>query len=154
MQINGGSRSLSSAFRYAHALFGTVAVLLVGFLVINGFVFTLFRVNGHSMEKTLQNGTFIPACSICAHLQKPALNQIVIVEYEGSEHVRFVKRVLGTPGMSLPFKGGTVVLAEDEYFVVGDNRGASTDSRVYGPIHRSQIVAYVLGNYGTGPGPL
>ncbi len=140
--------------RYAYRVFGGLFFAGVVFVVINSSVFTIFRVDGHSMDPTLSNGESLPVCLICARILTPHVGDIVIVQYEGASSVRFVKRVEGVPGTIVPYQGQPYTLKDNEFFVVGDNRDHSTDSRVYGPIDRSQIKAFVIGIFGSGPGPL
>ncbi|MEI6477448.1 MAG: signal peptidase I [bacterium] len=133
--------------RYAHTLLGRIAVLLVVLILANAFVITIFRVDGHSMQPTLQNGQPLAVCEACLWFRTPQKDDVVIVQYEGAQSVRFVKRVEGLPGETVLVQNQPVVLQENQYFVEGDNRGGSTDSRVYGPILKSQIIGRVLGNY-------
>ena len=140
--------------RYAHRLFGTLFMLVVLIVVCNAFGFTLFRVDGHSMEPTLQDKQLLTVCLVCVRVSQPVVGDIVIVQYEGASSVRFVKRVVGAPGDKVPYLGSTYTLKSKEYFVAGDNRDHSTDSRVYGPIQRSQIIGVVLGSFEGGPGQI
>ena len=61
--------------------------------------------------------------------------------------MRFVKRITALPGDNVFYQGSTYHLGADEYFVEGDNRQHSTDSREYGPIARKDILGKVWGNY-------
>ena len=147
-----GERKFLRNVRYVHRLFGWAFVLFIIVLAGNAYAFTIFHVDGHSMESTLHNGQLLPVTPIGGYAWwKPKLKDIVIVQYEGTQKVRFVKRIVGVPGDMIPFNGQTIQLQSDEYFVAGDNRDFSTDSRTYGPIKRSQLIGLVLGNHGTGP---
>ncbi len=95
-----------------------------------------------------------------------------LVPLRGRTHISFVKRVVGVPGDRIAITGGHVVrngqpvtepfatdceqeicnLAEftvprGSYFVMGDNRGDSSDSRFWGPVPRAQIIGRVFGSY-------
>jgi signal peptidase I len=120
-----------------------------------------FRVTGASMEPTLRNGDYVLAFTTKVPLRDPQRGDIVIFAKKGEE-VDYVKRVIGLPGEFVEIHAGRVwvdgqVLAEpyaqgatasdfaqvklgpDEYFLLGDHRTLSRDSRNLGPVLRSQI---------------
>lgn len=130
--------------RYAHALFGGVLIISLFLVLINAFVLTVFRVDGASMSPTLKNGQLIPVLLLAYAKDAPQRGDVVIVQYAGDERIRFVKRVVGAPGDAVQVKGLTVTLQEDEFYVVGDNRDHSTDSRIFGAIKRNQILGQAL----------
>ena len=144
-------RRLLRGFRYAHALFGGISTIFILVIVANAYLVTFFRVDGHSMDPTLSNGQLLPVILVGYLLEDPRFNDIVIVQSEGELETRFVKRVLGTPGRIVSYKGQDYRLGDDEYFVVGDNRNHSTDSRTYGPIKGKQIIGRVVGTYAEAP---
>jgi len=65
---------------------------------------------------------------------------VVVVEHPGRPGYEMVKRVLGGPHEAV----GERLLAEDEFWVVGDREDVSTDSRHFGPVRREQVKAKVL----------
>lgn len=140
--------------RYAYAFFKWIGFGLVIVLIINSSFLTFFRVDGHSMDTTLHNDQMLPVCLICPKIRTPKLDDVVIVQYEGEQTIRFVKRIVGLPRNVILWQNQSIVLGSDEYFVAGDNRDHSIDSRTYGPIKKSQILGLVLGSHGTGPGPV
>ena len=140
--------------RYAYYFLGTAAILLTAAILASNYAFTIFRVDGHSMEPTLHDSQLLPVCMLCLDFNDPLPGQIVIVRYDGADSVDFVKRVMGVPGQTVPYQGQDYTLLPGQYFVVGDNRDHSTDSRAYGPVRRDQILGLVLGSHGSGPGPL
>ncbi len=103
------------------------------------------------MDTTLQNGQLLPVYLGYRWYGAPERGEIVIVNFQAARNEYLVKRVIGVPGDSIPFEGETIVLQKDEYFIAGDNRDASNDSRTFGPIPRSQIVGKVLGIFAEGP---
>lgn len=137
-------------------------------LLIRTFLFIPVRVDGHSMENTLLNKEIVLATR--PEYLRGDINRrdIVICHYPGRGKTLFVKRLVALPGdtvefregqlyvngeyvdetdldASVPYTGSTqpITLGEDQYFVCGDNRGNSNDSRAVGPITRDQLVAHV-----------
>ena len=123
-----------------------VSSLLTGFLVIvmgiSGLKFSF--VSGESMEPNLHDGDKL----LCLYPGEVMRGDIVIIEVDGEN---LVKRVVGIPGDSVYYNDvdvstihsvdhpTKVTLNENEYFVVGDNREVSEDSRIFGPIGLEQI---------------
>ncbi len=135
------------AFRtltYFHVFARQLLVAVLVLIAVNAYAFTLFRVDGHSMLPTLRDRQFLAVNLLAFVAHPPADGMIVIVQYEGDHSVHFVKRVVGSPGDTVQYNGQSLVLGPNQYFVEGDNRQYSTDSRVYGPIDRSQILGKVL----------
>lgn len=132
-------------------------ILLLIIIIIRIFFYSPIRVNGTSMYPTLQDKEFMILNKI--GLQK-GINRfdIVVVESNGKY---IIKRVIGLPGESVMYSDNklyingkvvednysksetedfeNVVLKEDEYFVMGDNREVSKDSRVIGPVNIKNI---------------
>ncbi|MBJ7472892.1 MAG: signal peptidase I [Solirubrobacteraceae bacterium] len=115
-------------------------------------------------------GARVDADRECGSLREPGT--ACLVPLRGETPISFVKRVVGVPGDRIEVKGGHVVrngrllsepfaedcdgeicnLAEftvppDAYFVMGDNRDDSSDSRYWGPVPREQIIGRVFGSY-------
>ena len=148
-----------------------VAVIcLVVFLVLR-FVGQRTVVNGHSMDTTLANGENLIMDKLSYHFSDPERFDIVIFPgpAEEGEHPYFIKRVIGLPGETVQVSGGAVyingellesdiyglepmtsageaadpiTLGPDEYFVLGDNRNHSSDSRdpSVGVLHREELI--------------
>lgn len=142
------------------------AVILA--LLIRNFLFTPVRVDGHSMENTLMDKEIVLAWK--PGYLKGEINRrdIVICHYPDRGSTLFVKRLVGLPGDTIEIKSGILfvngelinesdidmstwypdnmaarTLGEDEYFVMGDNRGNSNDSRAVGALPRSYILGHV-----------
>jgi signal peptidase I len=143
-------------------------VLLICFLIIT-YVGQRTKVSGHSMEPTLSDGDNLIVDKISYRFHEPERFDIIIFPYQYEENTYFIKRIIGLPGetvwidtdgsiyidgvlleedygmetMSYAGLAATpLTLGEDEYFVLGDNRNNSTDSRfdVVGPIRRQDII--------------
>ena len=140
------------------------AAILVAAL-IQFFVLEPLRVDGPSMSDTLIHNEFILVSKADYWREEPQRLDVVICRYPGREDT-YVKRVVGIPGDTVEVKKdvvlingmaleedyitypadylfGPVTLAEDEYFVLGDNRIHSTDSHVIGPLKRDAILGRV-----------
>ncbi len=129
-----------------------------------------FIVSGESMADTFQPKEYLVVDQLTYRSHEPARGDVVIFKYPLDPSVYFVKRVIGLPGetvhidhavvtvqgasstvavrleepyvSSVPAETAstTITLESDEYFVLGDNRKESSDSRVWGPLQRKFIV--------------
>ena len=152
---------------------GVVTVLaLASYLIISHFILQSVRVVGVSMMPTLKNSGFY-LLNRCVYLiRKPQPNDIVVIR-DPLDQSYSVKRIIAGNGDAVYLNAGRVyvngrVLAEpylspnmptfvyehhpdtvircrqDEYFLLGDNRLNSTDSRAYGPVPRQNILGAII----------
>jgi len=146
----------------------TLAAAVAIALVIRTFLFVPIRVDGESMQNTLMDREVVLATKPEYLRGEFHRNDIVICHYPERGSTLFVKRLIALPGDTLEIREGIVyvngelvdetdidmyseshismgpiTLGEDEFFVMGDNRGNSNDSRRVGPLSRSMIVAHV-----------
>jgi nickel-type superoxide dismutase maturation protease len=96
-------------------------------------------VEGQSMAPTLQPGDFL----IAARSSPIRRGTLVVVEHPNRPGYEMVKRVAGVPGDSIE----DVALGADQFWIVGDDPAASTDSRTFGPFDREAIRGVVLVRY-------
>jgi signal peptidase I len=96
-------------------------------------------VRGESMRPTLLPGQRIAVGPPARPLRRGA---VVVVRRPELDDLEVVKRVVGLPGERVHLLGGRT-LGPDEYFVLGDNREASTDGRAFGPVDSDRIVGEV-----------
>jgi signal peptidase I len=128
-----------------------------------------FLVTGASMEPTLNPNEYLVIDKISHQISELERGDVIIMRYPLDSSVYFVKRVIGLPGETVHVSNGTitvlmkdgtphvlhepylvmpnddkpdatVTLAQDEYFVLGDNRAHSSDSREWGPLQKKFIV--------------
>ena len=147
--------------------FAIIAIIIV--FPIRIFIAQPFIVAGSSMEPTFENGQYLIVDQISYRFDTPTRGDVVIFRYPRDPSKFFIKRVIGLPGDTVQITGTevrisdaehpngflldeshtglftegthlTVTLADDEYFVLGDNRDASSDSRVWGALDRNMII--------------
>lgn len=136
--------------------------------VIITFVGQRTQVSGHSMETTLSHGDQLIVDKISYRFRDPDRYDIVVFPYQYEEKTYYIKRIIGLPGETVQIVDGyvyidgqqldehygnevmldpgiaeePVTLGNDEYFVLGDNRNNSQDSRAanVGVIHRKDLL--------------
>ncbi|MEK7535815.1 MAG: signal peptidase I [Patescibacteria group bacterium] len=113
-----------------------IAITLLIVLPIRLFIAQPFIVNGASMSPTFENGDYLIVDELTFRVRDPKQNEVIIFKYPKDPSKFFIKRVIGLPGDTVDGD----VLEADEYFVEGDNRNASSDSRIWGPVPRDLIV--------------
>jgi len=166
-----GKRRHSAWSRHFYLWLSVVLLSLVTYSLFNRFLFTSVVVQGKSMLPTLLEGEhyFLDRWSYRHH--DPARGDLVVLHDPGHSDYA-VKRIVGLPGETVRLSGGSVYinnqlfrepylpkglqtlvpgreeeffeLGKDEYFVLGDNRMLSEDSRHYGPVTRAQIAGNLL----------
>jgi signal peptidase I len=150
--------------------FALLALVIV--IPIRVFIAEPFIVSGSSMVPTFENGDYLIVDKISYIVGTPKRDDVVVFRYPGDPKKFFIKRVIGLPGETVDVKGNEVtitnethkdglvlnqsfiknfggidahmVLKSDEYFVMGDNRGASSDSRYWGAVNKSLLSGRVL----------
>jgi signal peptidase I len=138
-------------------------------LVVHLFLAQATVVFGQSMEPNLSAYQRLIIDKLSYHFQPPARNDIVVIDLPEMDEM-LVKRVVGLPGETVELRNGIVLvdgypldeafphdlslqnmprlrLGALEYFVLGDNRGNSNDSRSFGAVKREYIVGRVWLRY-------
>ena len=135
-------------------------IIIIIVLLVKHFIFTNVMVHGDSMYPTLHNKDLMILDKISLKTTKIKRFDIVVID---AMNEKIIKRVIGLPGETVEYKNNklyingkiikdkyninnatldfdSVVLREDEYFVLGDNRAVSIDSRRLGPIPKKDIL--------------
>ena len=99
-----------------------------------------FIVSGASMDPTFYNGDYLIVDELSFHFRKPAKNEVIIFRYPEDPSKFFIKRIIALPGEEIKYKGNIIILGQDQYFVMGDNRDVSSDSRLWGPIDEKYVI--------------
>ncbi|RJQ30750.1 signal peptidase I [Candidatus Parcubacteria bacterium] len=99
-----------------------------------------FLVNGASMEPTYSSGDYLIVDELSYHVRDPKKEEVIIFRYPKDPSTFFIKRIVGLPNEEITVEGRKIKLKEDEYFVLGDNRDQSSDSRIWGPVPKELIV--------------
>ena len=150
-----------------------VIIALVIVVPIRYFVFQPFFVRGQSMEPSFHNGDYLIIDEISYRFRGPQRGEVIVFKYPSDPSQRYIKRVIGLPEETVEIKDGKVNvydkngilqnieetlylvdmpttgnvnihLGEKEYFVLGDNRLFSSDSRRWGSVPQDFIIGRVF----------
>ncbi len=150
----------------------TIAVALVAVFLVRAFIAQPFLVSGASMEPNFHNGNYLLVDEITYRFREPERGEVLVFRYPGDHKSYYIKRIVGLPGervsisgngitiyevdgsqkkldesyineRSLGGKSDDVTLGPDQYFMMGDNRNFSFDSRSWGPLKKSEIIGLV-----------
>jgi len=149
-----------------------IALLIV--IPIRYFIFQPFFVKGQSMEPTFENGDYLIIDEISYRFRVPQRGEVIVFKYPENPSQRYIKRIIGLPEETVEIKDGKVIIHNEqrpegftldepylapgqytagnlrikldpnEYFVLGDNRLQSSDSRRWGPVNRALITGRVF----------
>ena len=147
--------------------FTIIALLIVfGFRT---YIAKPFYVSGASMEPTFESSQYLIVDQLSYRFEDPSRGDVIIFKFPQDESKYFIKRIIGLPGETVEIRGTAIIiknegypdgfiltepyiekslkrqdfltttLGSDEYFVMGDNRDASSDSRIWGSVKRELI---------------
>lgn len=149
-----------------------IALLII--IPVRFYLFQPFIVTGHSMQPTFMDGEYLIIDEISYRFNAPQRGAVIVIKSPEDNSQFFIKRIIGLPEETVEITGGKVVikntqtpagetldesylpsniatfgnikvtLAKDQYYVLGDNRIASSDSRVFGPISKQSIIGRVF----------
>lgn len=160
------------SFFWEVAKIGIIAAVIV--VPIRYFLFQPFFVRGQSMEPSFYNSDYLVVDEISYRFKAPQRGEVIVFKFPNDPSRRYIKRIIGLPGETVEVKDGKVVifiedsevetldesdylsnslstpgnikiiLDENEYFVLGDNRIASSDSRSWGSLSKEYIIGRVF----------
>lgn len=145
-----------------------IIIIALTYLIVT-YIGQRTSVQGSSMETTLSDGDNLIVDKISYRFRDPSRYDIIVFPYQYEEDTYYIKRIIGLPGETVQVKDGAVyindellesdiygrepmndpgiaaepiTLGEDEYFVLGDNRNNSSDSRSpsVGVLHREDLI--------------
>jgi len=146
-------------------------VILVLGLLTHYFFYSALVVRGTSMDPNYFDGEVLLIDKISYRLKPPERFDVIAMYFPGETEKRFIKRIIALPGEKVEIRSGRVAidgwtldenyldqsittgpdlkrrLTSNEYFVLGDNRFVSSDSRAWGAVPRS----YIIGKVGNNP---
>ncbi len=179
------NKGFERRYRVLREIIETITLTLLMFLIIR-FAVQNFRVDGMSMEPTLHNQEYILVNKAAYVFHAPQRGDVIVFEYPLDPQVDYVKRIIAIPGDVISIVGEKVTVdgvtlrepyvnpsdpfnpfppiynrtvPPNDYFVMGDNRGNSSDSRQWGFVPRQNIIGHAtfvywpfgVGNFGLLP---
>lgn len=143
-------------------------VLFILVVLTHFFIATIFIVDGISMEPNFHTGQAVVVNELSYLIKNPQRGDAVILRFPGDpDHKKYIKRIIGLPGEKVEIKDNAIyinnkklyesyipsnyltepnqfknptTLGLDEYYIVGDNRENSNDSRVWGPAQKRFLI--------------
>jgi len=159
---------LSSFLLFVWEILKIVIIALVIVIPIRYFLFQPFIVKGQSMEPNFEDSNYLIVDELSYRFRDPQRGEVVVFRYPRNVSQRFIKRIIGLPGEKIEIEASVVMvdgkildeseyfpsgvqtlgniqisLDENEYFVLGDNRISSFDSRQWGTLPRKNIIGRV-----------
>jgi signal peptidase I len=160
-------------FRQTLREIGETVVLIAIIYALVNLACARFVVEGPSMQPNFHTGQFLVVSRVNYLLSDPQRGEVVVFHYPNNPQEDYIKRVIGLPGDTVEIRDTLVYvngvqlnepyinepcqagscrdnlweLGADEYFMMGDNRNHSSDSRSFGPVKRQYIVGEALIRY-------
>ncbi|MFA5744790.1 MAG: signal peptidase I [Candidatus Paceibacterota bacterium] len=150
----------------------TLALLIILVVIpIRVFIISPFVVDGESMHPTFDNLDYLIVDELLYRFKAPARGDVIVFRYPENPSIFYIKRIIGLPGETVSINRGIITvttttgenlaltepyivnedatytknvsLNPEEYFVMGDNRPNSSDSRIWGPLPKKDIIGRV-----------
>jgi len=171
--MDGIKRAVASFFDFLQGIVVVLAILVMIYL----FIMSPQEINGASMEPSFHNGEYILTNKILYKFREPERGDVVIFKSPRNKEIDYIKRIIGLPGDTVSLRnnsfyvneqkveepylepgitifggsflaeGDTIVVPEGTYFVAGDNRPHSSDSREFGTVAKEDFIGVAILRY-------
>jgi signal peptidase I len=171
--VEDAAKGSAGVFAVVLELLQVAAISLAIIIPVRYFLVQPFYVKGASMEPNFFDHEYLIIDELSYRLREPIRGDIVVFKYPNDPKQFFIKRVIGLPNETVEIANGevrvyndehpngffldedvyldqdftagtlTLTLKADEYFLMGDNRSSSLDSRIFGPVKRDAVVGRV-----------
>ncbi|MBX4189011.1 signal peptidase I [Candidatus Parcubacteria bacterium] len=163
--MENSSKTSTSFWKELLKLVAIAAIVVIPFRL---YIAQPFIVDGASMDPTFETGQYLIVDEVTYRFHPPVRGSVLIFKYPKDPSKYFIKRLIGLPGETVTIENGVVTIVEpnketltldepyvklaksetstyrelgpDEYFVMGDNRAGSADSRFWGPVPKKNII--------------
>ena len=159
--------------RFLLELFKIILISLAIIIPVRYYLIQPFIVRGSSMEPSFSDGEYLVIDEISYRFEGPKRGDVVIFKYPKDNSQYFIKRIIGLPSETVEISDGSIIIYnneypegedidesylpedletpgdlkvsvdQDSYFVLGDNRNASSDSRIWGLLPEDDLIGRV-----------
>jgi len=164
---------MKSALSTIYEIIKTVTFVLLAAFLIRYFLIQPFVVEGQSMEPNFHNQEYLIVEKVSYKIHEPERGNVIIFRAPSNPEYDYIKRIIALPGETVKIENNTIyingvkveenyldtnettlvgqdekmtlerTLGPNEYFVLGDNREHSSDSREFGLLEKSEIIGKV-----------
>jgi len=172
-KISNGVKAIFSFLLFIWEILKVVIIALAIVIPVRYFLFQPFFVRGQSMEPNFENGDYLIIDELSYRFSDPQRGDVIVFKYPNNPSQRYIKRIIGLSGETIEIGDNKVIiysqqgsqildetdylssntqtpgevrvsLDEGEFFVLGDNRSVSSDSRRWGALKRENIIGKVF----------
>lgn len=165
-------QAVAAFFDFLQGIVAIAAIMVMIYL----FIMSPQEISGSSMTPTFTNGEYILTNKVLYRFTLPKRGDVVIFKSPKNKDVDYIKRVIGLPGETIRLEGGMfyindvpliehydynkpvfgesymhegdeIVIPEGQYFLIGDNRPGSSDSREFGPVPLEDFIGKAFLRY-------
>lgn len=126
------------------AFLNTLGITLFSILLIVILLGQTIVISGESMEPSLSDGENVFADKLSLNILPIKRDDIIVFRLTNSSDTMLIKRVVGLPSEKVTIEGKEIQVPSDAYYVMGDNKTHSTDSRTFGTINKNNILGRAI----------